>query len=146
MQTGTMNKKTPKWKFFSLITSFCMLIAAPPLIAQDYGGNQGQSQQDYQQQYQQQQQQQQKDFSSEALKKFVQAKEAVDEVRSAYAQELGQTKDSDKARELQSKYQQQMVEAIQETGLSVGKYNEIVQAMHRDSSLRSKVNNLSESD
>ncbi|MBS3810048.1 MAG: hypothetical protein KGY38_07845, partial [Desulfobacterales bacterium] len=108
MKAKTMHKKMPTGTALTLIIALCSLIAAPPLFAQNYGGEQGQpAQQQYRQQqeryqqgqqeqpqqgqeYQQQreqQMQQQKtktDFSEEKLKKFVKADEAVDEVQESY--------------------------------------------------------------
>ncbi len=82
-------------------------------------------------------------FSEETLQKFAQAEEAVGKVLSSYVRKLGQAENRDKARELQSKYQQKMAEAIEETGLSWYKYSKIFQTLQADSSLRDKINHIS---
>ena len=144
----------------ALIIAACFLIVAPPLAAQQgqqgYGGQQGeksyggqQQQQQYQQreyQYQDpaQQQQQPADFNQETLQKFAEARTAVDEIRDEYTNELSDIDDASKARELQNKYTQKMIDAIEDEDLSVKKYNNVSRAMQDSPELQRKVENLSD--
>jgi len=118
----------------SLIVAACCLIAVPPLAAQ-------QSQQGQQYDYQQQSQGA-ADFEDKDLEKFAEAKTEVDEIRSKYSDALGRVDEPKKARELQDKYGQQMVESIKEKDLSVEQYNQISRAMQGNPDLKEKIDSM----
>src|SRR6056297_2296266 len=155
MKAKTLQRKTVGRKgcFLALIIAACFLIAAPPLAAQQgYGGQQGQQGyggEQQQQQYQQReyqdpaQQQQPADFREKNLQKFAEANTAVDEIREEYSNALSDIDDTEKARELQDRYTQKMIDAIEDEGLSVQKYNEINRAMQNNPELQRKMENLS---
>ncbi|MFP4039177.1 MAG: DUF4168 domain-containing protein [Desulfosudaceae bacterium] len=168
MKTENTRKKISAWKsFFLAVAALSLVAAAPPLFAQGYGGQgqqqgqqgqqqgqQGQQQgQDYGGQGQQQgqdyqqpgsQEEETPDFGEEDLKKFAGAQDSVSEIRSEYSEELRNTEDSSKAQELQSKYQEKMVDAVEEEDLSIEKYNEIIQAMARDPELKEEIDGYRE--
>ena len=139
MMVRTLKRKTTDWKgfFLGLIIAACFLIAVPPLAAQQgqqgYGGQQQQGQQGYQQQ------QQPTDFDDSELKVYAKAKNDVDDIRSEYSDALRGVEEADKARELQNKYTEKMIDAIEEKDLSVKKYNQISQAMQNSPELREKI-------
>lgn len=123
--------------FISLIVAACCLIAVPPLAAQ-------QSQQGQQGQQYQQETQSADDFSEGDLEKFAEAKTEVDEIRSKYSDALGRVDEPEKARELQDKYGQQMVESIRDRDLSVEKYNQISRAMQGNPDLKEKIDGMAD--
>ncbi|MFP4452984.1 MAG: DUF4168 domain-containing protein [Desulfobacterales bacterium] len=150
MKTIITRKKSLTRTFILTAAALSLLLSAPAVFAQDYG-QQGQQQQGQQQQGQDyggqgqdygQQQQQQTDFSDEELKQFASAQEDIEDIRADYSKELRNTQDSEKAQSLQSKYQDKMIEAIQGEGLSVEKYNTIIQAVSTDTELKEKVEEL----
>ena len=150
MKTKTLRRKTVGRKgcFLALIIAACFMVAAPPLAAQQ--GQQGYGEQQQQEQYQQReyqhqdpaQQQQPANFSEEDLQKFAGAKTTVDEIRDKYSNALEGVDDPSKARELQNKYTQKMIDAIEGEDLSVEKYNKITRAIQDSPELQRKVDNL----
>ncbi|MFP4532561.1 MAG: DUF4168 domain-containing protein [Desulfobacterales bacterium] len=153
MNAKTLLKKTTAWKTVctGLIIAACFLIAAPPLAAQQsqqgqqgYGGEQEQQQQQQQQEYQYEEPEQKSasDFEEDTLQKFAEAKTDVDDIRGEYSEELRGVEDADKARELQDKYTEKMIDAIEGKDLSVNKYNEVSQAMQNSPELQEKVNSM----
>ncbi len=155
MHAKTILKKMSNRKFYALAGAACFLLAAPPLMAQDYGdkqqyqGQQGQQGQHQQQEYQYQQQPQQEaqqqqsaDFDDKSLKKFAKVQTDLDEIRAKYSQEVQQVEEPDKARELQSKYRQQLIDAIRDNGLDIQTYNEISGAMQDNPELQEKIDKM----
>ena len=152
MKTINTKKKAISRMFILTVAALSLLLSAPVLFAQDYGqpgqGYSGQKSQQSGQQgqrynYQQQQQQQQPaDFSQEELKQFASAQEAIEDIRADYSKELRQTEDTAKAQSLQNKYQDKMINAIRGEGLTVDKYNTIIQEVARNNELKEKVDNL----
>ncbi len=129
--------------FISLIVAACCLIAVPPLAAQQsQQSQQGQQGQQGQQYDYQQQSQGADDFSEKDLEKFAKAKSEVDEIRTKYSDALGRVDEPEKARKLQDKYGQQMVESIRDRDLSVEKYNQISRAMQGNPDLKEKVDTM----
>ncbi|HMA85495.1 MAG TPA: DUF4168 domain-containing protein [Desulfosalsimonadaceae bacterium] len=102
-------------------------------------GQQGQQQYQYPDP---QQQQQPADFNQENLQKFAEAQTDVSEIRGEYSDALSDVEDANKARELQEKYTQKMIDAIEENNLSVSKYNEISRAVQDNPSLKEKVDDI----
>jgi hypothetical protein len=142
-----MTKRTTlplKVTFLGLIVAACFMIIVPPLSAQQ--GQQGQQgQEGYNPQQQQNRQPAQPppaDFSEDTLENFAEAKIEIDEIRSAYSEELKSVEDPDKARELQDKYTKKMISAVESNDLSINKYNGIIQAMRNNPELLEKVENM----
>lgn len=135
MKAKTMHKKMILWKVLTPIIALCFLAAAPPLAAQDSGGQSGYKGKE-------QQQQQPADFSEKDLEKFANAKSEVDQIRKEYSEELKQVEDQEKASQLQDKYSRQMVQSIKEEGLTIREYNDISSAAQSDPELREKINRM----
>jgi hypothetical protein len=132
MNAKTVLRKMTKWKSLTMVAAMVCLMTVP-LAAQDYGG----------QQYQQKQQQPpQTDFEDKDLEKFAKAQSKVDEIRSEYSEALSQVEDNADAQALQETYSHRMVQVIENTGLSVEDYNNVIMAMQGDAELREKVSNL----
>lgn len=137
MKAKIMQKWKLGGKLLTLAVALGFLVAAPHAAAQDEG--QGNDQQEYEYE---QPEQTADDFSDSDLESFAEAQSEVDEIRSEYSEELSGVEDTDKARELQDKYADQMVEAIEEAGLDVQTYNEISMAVQNDSELQEKIDGM----
>ncbi|MFO7930594.1 MAG: DUF4168 domain-containing protein [Thermodesulfobacteriota bacterium] len=133
MTARIMQRKT-MWKVITMAAALCFLAAAP-LAAQE--GDQEQQEYEYQQP-----EQTAEDFSDSDLEKFAQAQTEVDDIRSEYSDELSGVEDTEKARELQDKYADQMVKAIEDAGLDVQTYNEISMALQNDPELQEKIDEM----
>jgi hypothetical protein len=133
MNARTVLRKMTNWKSLTLVAAIICLMTVP-LTAQDYGG----------QQYQQQQQQQptQMNFEDEDLEKFANAQSDVAGLREEYSEALSQVEENADAQALQETYTHRMIKVIEENGLSVEDYNNIIMAMQGDSELREKLNNM----
>lgn len=90
----------------------------------------------------QQQTQQAEPVSDQELKQFVVAVSNVQAVQQQYAQELQNAEDQSKAQALRQEAQQSMVEAVQETGMTVPEYNQLAQRVQNDPSLIQRLNEL----
>jgi len=148
LQRNGVGRKSVVWGVIIAIIAAGCLVIAPPLAAQQgeqgYGGQQGQQQQYQQRQYQDPAQQQQPaNFSEENLQKYAEARETVNDIRNDYSNALSDVEDPQKAQELQNKYTQKMIAAIEDEDLSVSKYNDIGRAVEHNPKLQKKVDNLS---
>ncbi|BAZ95347.1 hypothetical protein TspCOW1_28040 [Thiohalobacter sp. COW1] len=79
------------------------------------------------------------DLSDQEISQFKAAFDEISTIRQAYAGELQNAEDPNKARELQQRAQSEMVEAVEDSGLSVQDYNRIAGAIQQDPELRSQV-------
>lgn len=132
--TARIMQRKSMWKVITMAAALCFLVAAP-LAAQE--GDQGQQEYEYQQP-----EQTAEDFSDADLEKFAQAQTKVDDIRSEYSDELSGVEDTEKARELQDKYADQMVKAIEDADLDVQTYNEISMALQNDPELQEKIDQM----
>jgi hypothetical protein len=73
------------------------------------------------------------------IDQFADAYIAVQEIQSEASQQLSATTDAAKAQEVKQTAEAQMIQAVQRTGLQIEEFNQIVQAMASDTSLRDKV-------
>lgn len=83
--------------------------------------------------------QQAPDLDDETLETFVEAYQEVGEIQKSFSQQLEGVNDPDKARGLQEQAQQQMIEAVTDTGLTIPEYNQVVRAMQSDPELRGEI-------
>ncbi|MFP4049028.1 MAG: DUF4168 domain-containing protein [Desulfovermiculus sp.] len=117
-----------------------LILSASTLQAQDtqdgQQGNQGQDQ--YEQQYEQNQPKAD-DFSDSEIESFVSAREGVDELREEFQPKFQEADDVDKAQKLREDFQNKAIEVLDEEGLDVQTYNNIVKGMDSDDELREKV-------
>jgi len=139
-----------KMKTSALSLTFALSLAAAPALAQEYGGG-GADQQQQQQQggeaggMGQPEQQQQADFSDEELQQFVELQDQIGDVRDEYVSRIESADSEDQARELQQEAQTEMVEVIEDAGMSVQEYNAIAVAYNSDPSIQERVDELSDS-
>ncbi len=72
------------------------------------------------------------------LEKFASAYEQVAALQQTLSQELASVQSEQEATTLQRETQQQMIEAVQESGLSVEQYNGVASALGSDPALRAR--------
>ncbi len=73
------------------------------------------------------------------LDKVAQAYIKITEIREDFQKSLAEVTDPEEAQQLQEEAGGAMVEAVQETGLDVQKYNEVMEAAQVDEELREKL-------
>ncbi len=142
-----------KLKMTALAISIALGTTGMHAVGQEYGGEaEGQEQQQQQQQQEQGQegmgqpeQQEQADFSDEELEDFVSLQDEIGDVREEYVSQIEAADSEDEARELQQEAQTEMVEVIEEAGMSVEEYNAIAVAYNSDPSVQERVDELSDS-
>jgi hypothetical protein len=74
------------------------------------------------------------------IEKFADAYVAVQKIQVKAQEKLQASKDADEAQQVKTSAEGEMIQAVEKTGLNVDEFNQIVQAMASDVSLRSKVN------
>jgi len=79
------------------------------------------------------------DFSDNQLDQFVSAQDEVMEIRDEYVGRIESTDDRDEAMELEQEANEMMVEAVEDTGLTVDTYSAIAQAASQDSELAERI-------
>lgn len=79
------------------------------------------------------------EVSDRKLNQFIVAFAAVRRISDKFASRLNNVDDPSKAHEMQQKAQSAMVDAVEDTGLSVSDYNRIADRMDSDPELRRKV-------
>jgi hypothetical protein len=80
-------------------------------------------------------QQEDMEVSDEMLDNFAEAVTTVQAVQQEYSAEIQSTQDTDKAQSLRQEAQQKMVDAVENTGLTVSEYNLISQRLQSDQDL-----------
>lgn len=122
---------------FMTITFCCLFLMATvsTLSAQDQEG-----------QSQQQNMTQQSDQSAEPIEvsdaeldKVAKAYVQITEIRGKFQESLSEVSDPEEAQLLQEEAGEKMVEAVQDNGLDVQKYNEVMEAAQVDEELREKL-------
>jgi len=81
-------------------------------------------------------------FSDQQINQFVTAKNAVMEIRDDYVQRIEATDDRDEAMALEQEANQMMVQAVEDTGLTVDMYSEIAQSATQDTALAERINSM----
>jgi hypothetical protein len=103
-------------------------LAAAPTLAEDHGYHEPP-----------QQQQQPAVVDETKLDQFVEALSEVHAIRNEAAVELESTDNTEDAQAVQQRAQQQMIEAVEEAGLSIEEYNRIATLMGSDPELQQRV-------
>lgn len=115
--------------------------AAPSVMAQATGAQQGQPAQSQQGMAGQQgmaAQQPATEITDGDLEKFVDASEKVFEIRDEFTEKLNDVENPQKAQSLQMEAQQEMMEAVSDSGIEVQKYNEIATRLQTDTDLQQR--------
>lgn len=82
------------------------------------------------------------EFSDQKLEAFVEARESVVEISGEWEERINNAESQDELNSLRDAAQQEMVQAVQEEGLSVNEYNLIVDATQTNPDLRQRVNEM----
>ena len=90
------------------------------------------------------QQQQSLELTDAMLEKFVTAMSSVQEISSKYSEQFQSAEDAEQAQEIQRKAQEEMVAAVNDSGLSPQEYNAIVQRVQQDEELRARLQEMTE--
>ncbi|RUO66463.1 protein of unknown function [Pseudidiomarina planktonica] len=101
------------------------------------------------QQAQQAQMQQGQDvqvISDAMLEKFADAMSEVRNISNKYAEEFQSAEDAEQAQSIQQQAQQEMVEAVNDSGLSPEEYNTIVQRVQQDEELRARLETFTDAE
>lgn len=77
------------------------------------------------------------------LQQFAGAQETVNEIRVDAMAKLEKVEDQNQAQEIQQQANQDMVNAVQDSGLSVEDYNLIARAVQSDTNLQSRLKEMS---
>lgn len=104
-----------------------LLLSAPIAMAQDPQG------------YSQPQSTAAQPADDATVTSFAEAMGEVQVIQQEFSQQLQGVEDNEKARELQMKAQEQMVSAVEASGISVQDYNALASQMDQDPALREKV-------
>ncbi len=110
------------------------LLLAPALHAMDQDEGQADS---YEQEPDAMAEQQ--DFDDETLEQFADAYVEVGEIHREYSERLQGAEATEDAQELQQEANDEMVEAIQASGLEVQEYSAVAAALERDPEMREEV-------
>jgi len=78
-------------------------------------------------------------IDSQTKDKFVAAYVEIRDVQQEYTEKLQNVDDEGKARELQQQAQAEMVEIVEDNGMSVEKYNQLVGAISNNPELRKEI-------
>lgn len=81
----------------------------------------------------------QQNFSDEEVRSYVEAALEVDEISRKWQTRLQESGDPEKAGEYQAKAQDEMVQAVEEKGLTVEQYNSIYLESQANPELRSQI-------
>ena len=84
----------------------------------------------------------QTEVSDEQLRQFVEAASEVQSVQEEYAAEIQSTQEAEEAQSLRQEAQEKMVQAVEDSGLTVSEYNLIAQRLQQDPSLANRLNDI----
>lgn len=80
------------------------------------------------------------DISDNEVQQFADAQQKVEEIKGEYRTKVQENSDQpEQAMEMQREAQQEMVQAVKDSGLEVRKYNQIAQLAQYDSGLRERI-------
>ena len=128
-----------KLKTITLAITVALGTAGMQAVAQDQSQNQSQTQG-----MGSAQQTKSADFSDKELKNFVELQDKISKVREDYVSKIESADSEKKARKLQQKAQSEMVDVIENQGMSVKEYNAIAVAYNSNPEVQERVDNLSD--
>ncbi len=82
------------------------------------------------------------EVNEQKLEQFVTAMNGVQEVSNKYMDEFQRAENAEEAQAIQQKAQQEMLRAVNDSGLSPDEYNAIVQQAQQDDELRARIDEL----
>ena len=81
-------------------------------------------------------------FSDQEINQFVNAQNEVMQIRDEYVQRIGATEDRDEVMELEQEANEMMVDAVEDTGLTVSTYSNIAQAASENPELAERIREI----
>lgn len=123
-----MNYRPTRIAAYAAALGLATALSAAPALAEDYGYDTPPPQE-----------QQAVPVSEAKLDQFVTALNEVHSIRNEAAEELEATTDPQDAQQVQQKAQQQMIEAVEEAGLTIEEYNQIATMMSSDPELQERI-------
>lgn len=82
------------------------------------------------------------DVSESVLKQFAEASTAITEIQQDYSQRLQNADDPEQANALQQEANDEMISAVEETGLDVESFNAIAMAVRNDPELQQQLQQI----
>ena len=82
------------------------------------------------------------EVSDADLRSFAEARTAISEIQQDYSTRLQNADDPEKANELQQQANEEMIGAVEETGLDVDSFNTIAMAIQNDPELQQKLQQI----
>lgn len=82
------------------------------------------------------------EVSDQQLEQFVDAVTSVEQVQQEYAAQIQDTQDAEQAQTLRQEAQEEMVSAVEDSGLSVDEFNLIAQQIQTDPALVARLQNI----
>ena len=82
--------------------------------------------------------QQQQNVSTEQLQNFIQAESAARNIQQQFQQQAANASSEEEMANLQRQANEQMVQAIEETGMSIGQYSQVLTAIQSSPQLQEK--------
>ncbi len=126
----------------SLATGAALLLALPA-FAQDYPADQGEPP-PAQQQPPAEEAATADSVTDSELEEFATAMEKVDEIRTTAQSELASAEDPEQAQAVQDEATKKMMGAIEETDISVERYNEIARGLMQDPGLQARLQSIAD--
>ncbi|MGX5915671.1 DUF4168 domain-containing protein [Aliidiomarina sp. Khilg15.8] len=124
---------------FALSAIAAALFSMPALAQQD---QQQQQQQQQQRAQQQMEQMANEPVTDEQLEQFAAALDDIESINDDFVAQLEQAETQEEAQELQIAAQSEMVEAVEDSGLTVEEYNAIAYRMQNDPEIQEKIEDL----
>lgn len=84
------------------------------------------------------------DVSENDLEQFVSAQESIIEIQQKFSARLQEVEDPEKANELQTEANEEMIGAVEEAGLDVESFNSIAMAVQNDPELQQRLQEMME--
>lgn len=75
---------------------------------------------------------------------FVAAYVEIQDIQNVYSEKLQAAADEDQAREIQQQAQDEMIQAVENNGMSINEYNEVVGIISADPELRMEIEELAQ--
>lgn len=116
------------------LSAIAAAMFATPALAQD------QQQQQYAQQ--QMEEMQNEPVTQEQLEQFASALNDIERINDEFVEQLESAETQEQAQELQIAAQSEMVEAVEDSGLSVEEYNAIAYRMQNDPEVQQQIEDL----
>lgn len=86
--------------------------------------------------------QQQQEIGTEKLQQFIKAESAARDIQEKFQKQVANISSKEKMANLQRQANEQMVQAIEETGMSIGQYSQVLTAIQSSPQLQEKYKSM----